>query len=499
MTKYRDLSIFDSALSIFLWDTRTKVPPGAIGLRGQQMGLFSHLETKMANDPEIHSLLEDVVREKVYRSLNEVQRRNIYLFKKRYCRDIPFPEILDSEIEKQKLISYNAWKKAIVKKDFGVLKPELKKLFALKKQIAELIMKNKGAKTSYDAIIDHYEPKITEGLIAVNFEKLRKGIVPLMEKCASSKFKANRSFLKRSIPVSIQKEFSKSIADIVGFDISSQLAKGRIDETDLSFTTGYYDDVRIGLRYSEDNFPTPIFEMLHECGHAIYMQNLNREWMCQPLADACSEGFHESQARLLENVVGRSREFWVYFLPVLKRLAGSTLSDVGVEEMYSAVNTVEPSKIRAEADEVTYSMHIIIRFELERDLFSGKLSVEELPQAWNQKYSDYLGVEVKDDAEGVLQDVHWAQGYFGYFPSYALGNIYGGQLLNKMMHDMPSWRKYIEMGSFEEIREWLTKNVYCYGNLYNPLDLLKKITGEGINPSHFIDYLYEKYSEVYGF
>ena len=499
MLKYRDLSIFGSALSIFLWDTRTKVPPGAAGLRSQQICLFSQLETNMANDPEIRYLLENVVKEKTYRSFNELQKRNIYLIKNRYIKRIQSPLGLNSEIEKQKIVSYEAWKKAKASKDFGVFKPELRKLFELKKQAAEIQMKDRGSKTSYDLLIDYYDPKITEDIIAKNFDLLRRGLTPIIEKCTASRLKVDRSILNQRIPVPLQREFSRAIADFVGFDTSSKSAKGRIDETDHSFTTGYFDDVRIGLHYYEDLFQLPIFEMLHECGHAIYMQNLNREWMCQPLADACSEGFQESQSRFFENIVGRSREFWAYFLPVLKKLSSENFSGMSVDQMYRAVNVVEPTKIRIEADEVTYSLHIIIRFELERDLFSGKMSVDELPQAWNQKYSDYLGVDVKDDAEGVLQDVHWAHGYFGYFPSYALGNILSGQILHKMSQEVPLWREFIEKGSFGEVRRWMTDNIYCYGNLYNPLDLLEKITGEGINPEHFISYLKEKYSKIYCF
>ncbi len=220
--------------------------------------------------------------------------------------------------------------------------------------------------------------------------------------------------------------------------------------------------------------------------------------MYHPIGAACSHGFHESQSCFMENVIGRSYEFWEYYLPELKRITGSALVDLNVDEIVSAFNVVKPSKIRIEADEATYALHIIIRFELERDLFAGKLTVGELSVMWNQKYEDYLGVEIENDSEGVLQDVHWSHGYFGYFPSYALGNLYGGQILHRMEKEMPNWREYISKGSFQEVRGWLVKNVHAYGNLYDPLDLLERITGESVTSKHFIEYLESKYSKIYG-
>jgi carboxypeptidase Taq len=221
------------------------------------------------------------------------------------------------------------------------------------------------------------------------------------------------------------------------------------------------------------------------------------EWMYQPLGVAASSGIHESMSRFVENIVGRSPEFWSYYLPVLKKLTGDTFQDIGKEEMLSGANFVTPSKIRIEADEVTYGLHIVIRFEIERDLFNGKLEVKELPQIWNQKYMDYLGVEIMNDSEGVMQDTHWASGLFGYFPSYALGNIYDGIWLSKLNKNLPDWREKIEKGSFKEVKEWLTENVYRYANLYDPDDLVKHVTGKGLVIEPFISYLDDKFSRIY--
>ena len=234
----------------------------------------------------------------------------------------------------------------------------------------------------------------------------------------------------------------------LGYDTASPNAGGRVDETEHPFTTGYYDDVRITTHYYPDNFASSLFSVLHETGHALYEQNLNPEWMYQPIGSPCSYGIHESQSRFYENIVGRSREFWTGFLPKSNRphLAWQNWSWT---QFVQAVNKVERSKIRIEADEVTYSLHIIIRFELERDLFADKITVDELPEVWNQNYNDYLGVEIKNDSEGVMQDTHWASGLFGYFPSYALGNIYNGQILAAITKAVPDWRSQLAEGKLD--------------------------------------------------
>jgi carboxypeptidase Taq len=236
---------------------------------------------------------------------------------------------------------------------------------------------------------------------------------------------------------------------------------------------------------------------LHEGGHALYEQNLKPEWVFQPVGDACSMGFHESQSRFVENIVGRSREFWTYFLPKLKTLTVGALSGVNLDDFVHAVNHVRRSKIRVDADEVTYGLHVIIRFNLERDLFAGKIAVDEMPQVWNESYKEFLGVDIEDDSEGVMQDTHWASGLYGYFPSYALGNIYSGQILASMEKELQNWRNQIAEGNFRNVKQWLVNNVHTYGDLYDPPDLIKKITGKELDVDPYLNYLTEKYSELY--
>ena len=271
-----------------------------------------------------------------------------------------------------------------------------------------------------------------------------------------------------------------------------------MDETEHPFTTGYYDDVRITTHYYPNNFASSIFSVLHESGHALYEQNLNPKWQYQPLGSTCSYGVHESQSRFYENIIGRSREFWTGFLPKIKQVAPS-LSNLQLDPFIHAVNKVERSKIRIEADEVTYSLHIIIRFELERDLFADKISVDELPEAWNQKYADYLGVKIENDSEGLMQDTHWASGLYGYFPSYALGNIYSGQITSAISKDLPNWRGELADGKLEDVNTWLKMNVHSKSDLYDPEELIKLATGTCLDSQPYLQDLNKKYGKLYGF
>ncbi len=300
------------------------------------------------------------------------------------------------------------------------------------------------------------------------------------------------------VPIENQRQITQLLTQTLGYDTSSPKAHGRVDETEHPFTTGYYDDVRITTHYYLGNYASSIFSVLHESGHALYEQNLNPKWMYQPVGSTCSYGIHESQSRFYENVIGRSKEFWTSFMPKIKK-AAPILAKVELEEFVRAINRVERSKIRIEADEVTYNLHVIIRFEIERDLFSGKIEVNELPEAWNQKYADYLGVEVKDDSEGVMQDTHWASGLYGYFPSYALGNIYSGQITVAIAKELPDWRNQLASGKLNHVNHWLKRKIHSQGNLYDPEELIKEATGRKLNSEPYLQYLNKKYGEIYGF
>jgi len=499
LEKTKNIVTLSSAAAILHWDMETMMPPRGIKLRSLQLAMLSRIGHKMSTDPEIGSLLEETIKHPEYSNLDSVHKRNLYLIKKHYDEQTKLPEELVVETSKQEAITIDTWKKAKASKDFLKFKPELEKLVNLKKQAAEILMEVKETATPYDALIDIFEPKMTSASISKVFKELREGLISVLRKCEQSPKQPDTSLLKRRLSIETQRKIGNLLAEFIGYDIKSIKSGGRIDETEHPFTTGYYDDVRITTHYHENRFASSIFSILHEGGHALYEQNLKSEWMFQPVGDACSMGFHESQSRFVENIVGRSREFWIYFLPKLKRLAGRILSDVDLDNFLHAINHVTPSKIRIEADEVTYGLHVIIRFNLERDLFADKITIDELPQIWNESYSEYLGVTVEDDSEGVMQDTHWASGLYGYFPSYALGNIYSGQILASMEKDIREWKEQISKGDFRNVKQWLIKNVHSQGNLYDPSDLIKNITGKKLAVDPYLKYLHKKYSRLYGF
>ncbi len=499
MGKAKELFVIQSVGSIVNWDLETKMPPKGIQLRSEQLALLQKIGHRMLTDPEIGKLIEEIVDHKDYGSLDQLQKRNVLLAKKEYDEATKLPEELVVETARQTALTVDIWKKAKAAKDWKMFRPDLEKLFDLRKRAADILMDVKGSATRYDALIDLFEPGMTSDTISQVFTGMRRGLMDVLGKIRDASRQPDTSFLNRKVPLEAQRKIADAMAEVIGYDVKSNQAGGRIDETEHPFTTGYFDDIRITTHYYEDRFESSVFSVLHEGGHAIYEQGLPHEWMYQPVGTGCSMGIHESQSRFVENIFGRSPEFWGPFFPKLNDLTGGVLSDVELGKFVHAINKVEPSKIRVEADEVTYGLHIIIRFEMERDLLSEKIAIDELPQAWNEKYREYLGVEIEHDSEGVMQDTHWAGGLYGYFPSYALGNIYGGQMLEKMAAEIPGYKDYIAKGSFKEIKGWMVDNVHKYGNLYDPADLIKVITGDDLRIEPFIDYLDEKYSKLYGY
>ena len=498
LSKTKDLVVLSTAEGIVHWDMEIYMPPKAVEQRSQQLALLSRIRHKMATDPEIGKLLKTIQTNAEYQALEVVEKRNLYLINKSYQEQTALPEKLVSDLAMQEALTVNVWKKAKAKKDFNLFKPELQKLLDLNKQAAEILMKVKETKTPYEALLDNFEPKMPALTITATFNQLLAGLKPLIAKIEDCKTKPNTQILNQPVPVEEQRKITQLITQTLGYDTASLAAGGRVDETEHPFTTGYYDDVRITTHYYPNNFASSIFSVLHESGHALYEQNLNPKWQYQPVGSTCSYGIHESQSRFYENIIGRSREFWNGFLPKIKQTAPS-LSHLQLDPFIHAVNKVERSKIRIEADEVTYSLHIIIRFELERDLFADKITVDELPEAWNQKYADYLGVKIENDSEGVMQDTHWASGLYGYFPSYALGNIYSGQITSAISKDLPNWRGELADGKLEDVNTWLKMNVHSKSDLYDPEELIKLATGTCLDSQPYLQDLNKKYGKLYGF
>jgi len=499
LLKTKELAVLQSTTALVNWDMETKMPPKALNLRSQQIALLEVMAHKMLTAPALGATIEGIEKDAGYYELDKAQKRNVYLARKAYDEATKLPEDLVFETAKQQTITVGVWKKAKAAKDYKMFKPELKKMIELRGKAADILMKVKGTKTPYDALLDAFESKMTADKVTKVFDEMRIGLMGVMKKVEKSGYKPDTSILSRPVPIPVQEKISDAAMDFIGYDTKSPDAGGRLDTTEHPFTTGYYDDVRITTHYHEDRWASSLYSVLHEGGHALYEQGLPHDWMYQPIGTAASFGIHESQSRFVENMVGRSPEFLSYMLPKLKKMVGKPLRGVKLRDFVGAVNVVEPSKIRIEADEVTYGLHIIIRFEMERDIFSGKLKVDELPHVWNEKYDKYLGVEIENDSEGVMQDTHWASGYYGYFPSYALGNIYGGMFLKKLKRDEPAWKKELKKGNFQPVKKWMRENVHQKGDLYDPADLVKEVTGENLTVKPFINYLEKKYAKIYGF
>jgi carboxypeptidase Taq len=495
LVKTKEILLLYSSIGILNWDRETYMPGGAIGLRSEQLGLMSQLAHRMNVDPEIGELLGAAEREKD--TLGEAAQRDLYLMRKEYDELTKLPEKLVADIAKQRAVTTQTWKKAKKKKDWKLFQPELEKIVDLAKERAEYLQDVKGASNIYDAMIDDFEPKMTADEITRVFDELKKGLIPLTKKYAEATADFDKAFMSVRVPTNLQRKLATELASLVGYDTTSEEASGRIDEVEHPFTTGYYDDVRITVKYHEDNVASAIFAILHEAGHALYELNLNPDWKFKHIGAASSAGIHESESRFVENMIGRSPEFWEFYYSKLNNITDGAFEDTSRDSFTQAVNLVRPSKIRIEADEVTYSLHIIIRFEIERDLFSGKIEVSELPHIWNQKYEEYLGVEIQNDSEGVMQDTHWASGLYGYFPSYALGNVFDGMWYDKMNRDIVGWYDAVRIGNIIKPIKWHIENIHHKSNMYDPGDLVERVTGKKMTAKPFLTYLEKKLDKIF--
>jgi carboxypeptidase Taq len=496
LSRMKEYFLLYTTANMIEWDYETYMPPRGLQLRSEQLGIMRKMVHRIIADPGIGRLLERI--ESSSETLSDVQNRDIFLIRRKYDTETKIPEDLITKIAKQLPISIEAWKRAKATNDWKSFEPELQKTVDLKRERAEIEMRVKGIPNVYDSMIDEFEIGVTSEQISKVFRELRDRVVPLTKKYAEVSEGIDKSFLHKRVPIDIQRRIATDLATLVGYDTITDTAGGRIDEVEHPFTTGYYDDVRITVKYHEDNVSSAIFAILHEAGHALYEQNLNPDWKFQHIGASASYGIHESQSRFVENMIGRSPEFLRFYLPRLEDFTGGSFPGVDDSTFIKAMNLIEPSLIRIEADEVTYSLHIIIRFEIERALFSDKITVSELPQVWNEKYREYLGVDVPDDSSGVLQDTHWAGGSYGYFPSYALGNVYDGMLLEKMQQDIPHWLDSVAEGKILTAIHWLKENIHVKSAMYDPIELIQKVTGKELSANPFLNYLEDKFSKIFG-
>ncbi|MDQ0412047.1 carboxypeptidase M32 [Mesobacillus stamsii] len=484
----KKMAAYKEALSLIYWDLRTGAPKKGAAQRSEVIGVLSSEVFNMSTSEEMASYIARLSNEQ---SLSEIAFKTLEECRKDYNRNkkIPAEEYREYVILQSK--AETVWEEARAKSDFEMFRPYLEKLVETTKKFIEY-WGYEGNK--YNTLLDMYEPGVTVEVLDQVFGDLRKKIVPLVQQISNSTVKPETGFLFRHFPKEKQRAFSLEILKQMGYDFDA----GRLDETVHPFAMGLNPgDVRVTTKYDEADFRTAVFGTIHEGGHALYEQNISEELVGTPLSSGTSMGIHESQSLFYENFVGRNYSFWKNNYSLLQEYSDGQFSEVGIEDFYRAVNESKPSLIRIEADELTYPLHVMIRYEIEKGLFNDEIEVKDLPQVWNDKYEQYLGIRPENDAQGVLQDVHWAGGSFGYFPSYALGYMYAAQFKHAMLKDLPDYEKLLEQGNLQPIKQWMTENVHKHGKMKKPLEILTDVTGEGLNAQYLVDYLSEKYSKVY--
>lgn len=481
---------YNEAVSLMYWDLRTGAPKKGVDLRSETIGTLSSDIFIMSTSVEFGEMITALEEKK--EELDPVLQRSVEEARKQYdlSKKIPPEEYKEFVILQSKAES--VWEDAKAQSDFSLFQPYLEKLVAMTKKMIGYWGEKNGS--PYNTLLDQYEPDMTTEILDDVFGKLRSRIIPLVQKIAESPNKPETDFLYSPFPKEAQKDFSNKILEQLGYDFEA----GRLDETVHPFMIGINrQDIRITTKYDEKDFRTAVFGTIHECGHALYEQNIGENLSGTFVESGASMGIHESQSLFFENFVGRSEKFWENNYNLLKTHSPEQFSSVSAADYIRAINEAKPSLIRIEADELTYALHIMIRYELEKGLFNGELEVKDLPQLWNDKYEEYLGIRPATDAEGVLQDVHWAGASFGYFPSYALGYMYAAQFKNAMLKDLPHYDDLLASGDISPIREWLTENVHKHGSMKKPLEILEDATGEGLNADYLVKYLEEKYAKVY--
>jgi carboxypeptidase Taq len=477
--------------AILGWDQETYMPPKAIEERSSQLALLEGLAHQKAVNPEIGELLAAL---EAKSDLSEDEKAYVRVVRRDYDRETKLSEAFVTEYAKEASLSQAAWADAKKNNDFAAFKPHLSRMVELNKKRAHYL--NPNAKP-YDVLLDLFEPGSTQESVAAVFAKMKSYLVEILTRIRERPQIEDKCSGRR-VDKHTQERISQYFMKVLGYERD----RGRLDVSAHPFTTTLgADDVRITTRYVEDYFPSSLFSTIHESGHALYEMGIdpNPDYRGTKLAEAVSMAVHESQSRLWENIVGRSPAFWERHFPALSALLGEAGEGLDLESFVKSINRVSPSLIRTEADEVTYGLHVIARFELESALFDGSLNVEEVPEAWRAKYRELLGIEAPDDRQGCLQDVHWSMGAFGYFPSYALGNLYGAQFWAALKKEIPDVEARISGGDTSAVLAWLRKNVHVQGSRYTPGELVKKVTGQALDPVWFEKYLREKYSKIYGF
>lgn len=486
IARAREMATLGTIGSVLHWDQEVLMPPKGAEFRARQLGMLSTLGHKMATDPAIGRLLKQLKGKK----LNTVAAANVRLMQRDYDRQTKLPAELVRTLSETRSRAQHVWAEARKESKFKKFAPWLEKLVALKRQVIRCL-KLKG--TPYDTLLDQYEEGMTVAKIDPLFGGLRKQLVPLLKAITGSPHQPNMKYVHQHIPAAAQRAFAVSVIEQFGFDLQA----GRVDVSTHPFCSGFCTrDVRMTTRFREHDIQDALGGLMHESGHGLYDQGLPEKYEGEPVGDAISLGIHESQSRMWENMVGRSREFWAYFFPRLQKQLPRELQGCTLDTWVHSYNQVTPSFIRVEADEVTYPLHIMLRYQIEKEIFNEGLKVSQVEARWNALMKEFLGIVPKTAATGVLQDIHWSMGAFGYFPTYLLGNLYAAQMYATADRKL-KLSGHFRQGNFTPLLNWLRANVHRHGHVYSADQLIVKATGKPLDAQFFVDYLTHKYAALY--
>ncbi|MBI5301240.1 MAG: carboxypeptidase M32 [Chloroflexi bacterium] len=480
------------ASAVLGWDQQTYMPAKGAAARAEQLAILDKLAHEFFITDEIGTLLDDLAGYAAQLPYNSDDASLIRVTRRDYEKAKRIPPALIEEISRTSALALEAWTQARKESNFKLFQPHLEKIVALEIQEANYLGYTEQI---YDALLDQYEPEMTTAQVQAIFAGVKKELVPFARAVIANSARVDDAVLHRAYDEQKQWDFGVAVIQQLGFDFKG----GRQDKSVHPFTIGFgMGDTRITTRIDREFLPTALMGTIHECGHALYDMGYRAELDRSPLEGGASLGTHESQSRLWENIVGRSRGFWMHSFPRLREIFPEQLADQTAESFYRAINKVKPSYIRVEADEVTYNLHIMLRFELEIALISGKLKVADVPDAWNAKMREYLGITPPNDAQGCLQDIHWSSASFGYFSTYALGTFFSAQLWEKASRDIPTLAAQIERGEFVELLAWLRANVHQHGRKFTLDKLARDITGEPLQTQSWMRYIKTKFGEIYG-
>jgi carboxypeptidase Taq len=486
-TKMQKIADVKYASAVLQWDQETYLPPKGNDFRGQQIATLSEIAHQLFTDKTMGELLEEL---SLCEDLTSSEKRNIVLSKEDYERNIKLSAAFVRQLSETVNQSYHAWAKARKENSFALFEQPLHELIQLKRQEADMLGYEQHP---YNALMNDYDKGLTVSKVDSLFVELKTPLLNLLDSLKNKK-SIDNSFLFQEFKKDNQWEFGLEILKRIGFDFEA----GRQDISLHPFTTNFSSkDVRVTTRIDEHDFSNMTWSCLHEGGHALYEQGLPADQYGLPLGEYCSLSIHESQSRLWENCIGRGLPFWQHNFKLLTNSFPKQLKDINIEKFYKGINSVSPSLIRTEADELTYHFHVMIRYEIEKMLIEGSLPTKDIPACWNEMYQKYLGIKVPDDNRGCLQDIHWSHGSFGYFATYSLGSLYAAQLYSTIEKKYPAVSEDLTNGKINSIQDWLNKEIYCNGRYYSSEELCKKATGETLQSSYFIEYATKKFSEIY--